>query len=215
MKTTSTFAVLGTILGLSAVSGFAAEAPDCFKASEAVKVAVAAKPSKVLELVETHVAANEKCACEIVRAAIVASEADKNLVASIVTSAANAAPSEARLIAQCAIAVAPDAVNEVQAVMAKFDLGQGDSVVVSEKGGLEKGGVEPAPAINDPLDFPVGPNGTGPTNPVGGLVGPGPNAPGGPQSALPPGFPLAGQPIVVSPSDPLTGPDVSFISDDD
>jgi len=205
MKNTFKFALLGAAFGASVTVGSAADAPDCFKVSEVVKVAVKSEPAKVLELVEAKVAANAKCACEVVRAAIIASEADKNLVASIVGVAANAAPSEARLISQCAVAVAPDAITEVQAVMASFDKAQGESVVVnvpSEKGGLEKGGVAPAQAVNDPLDFPVGPNGVVPTPgspPIAGNpVGPGPGAPGGPTGVFPPGFPPAGQPPVVA-----------------
>lgn len=208
MKNTFKIALLGAAFGASITVGSAADAPDCFKVSETVKAAVQVETAKVLEIVEARVAANEKCACEIVRAAILGSEADKNLVASIVGVAANAAPSEARLISQCALAVAPDAAAEIQAVMASFDKAQGDSAVVSyekggfEKGGLTKGGVEPASAVNDPLDFPAGPEGSVTDGNIPGgedsVVGPPPGAPGGPTAVFPPGFPPLGQPPVVA-----------------
>jgi len=120
MKNTIKYALFGAVLAL-VTPAFAADAPDCYKMSVAIKKAVAAHPDKVLELVATQVAQNESCACEVVKAAIVASDADKKLVADIVDAAVTAAPSKVRIIGQCAVAVAPDALAEVQAVVAKMD----------------------------------------------------------------------------------------------
>lgn len=185
MKNTMKYALFGAALAL--VTPSYAAAPDCYKVSTAVKKAVAANPENVLELVATQVAQNESCACEIVKAAIVASDADKKLVANIVSSAISSAPSKVRIIGQCAVAVAPDALAEVQAVVTKFGANAGDGY--SAKGG-EKGsakdaqaGPTPPPVASNPLDFP----GRGPVGPT--LGGPG----GFP--LFPPGL----QPPVVTP----------------
>ncbi len=166
MKNTIKYALFGAVLAL--VTPVYAEAPDCYKVSTAVKAAVAAHPEKVLELVAAQVAQNESCACEVVKAAIVASDADKKLVAGIVETAIEAAPSKVRIIGQCAVAVAPDALAEVQAVVTKFGAVAGDSGY-SAKGGDEKGKtvVDPPKVPSNPLDFP----GQGPVGPT--LGGPG------------------------------------------
>lgn len=170
MKNTIKYALFGAVL--AATPAFAA-APDCQKVSASVKKAVAAQPDKVLELVATQVAQNESCACEVVKAAIVASDADKAMVANIVDAAATAAPSKMRIIGQCAVAVAPDALAQVQAVVTKLTAVSGDSGY-SAKGGDEKGGksVVVPPVAQNPLDFP---NGGADGNPVG----PTPGGPGG------------------------------------
>ena len=163
MKNTIKYALFGAVLAL-VTPAFAADAPDCYKMSVAIKKAVAAHPDKVLELVATQVAQNESCACEVVKAAIVASDADKKLVANIVDAAVTAAPSKVRIIGQCAVAVAPDALAEVQAVVAKMDSVAGDAGY-SAKGG--KPVVDPV-IVQNPLDFP---NGGQATNPVGPRAG--------------------------------------------
>lgn len=182
MKNTIKYALFGAVLAL--ITPAFADAPDCYKVSTAVKKAVAAQPDKVLELVATQVAQNESCACEVVKAAIVASNADKKLVANIVDAAVTAAPGKVRIIGQCAVAVAPDALAEVQAIVTKMAAVSGDSGY-SAKGGDEKGGkpVVTPPVASNPLDFP----GVGP-------VGPTPGGPGG--------FPIippVGPPIVTPP----------------
>lgn len=185
MKNTIKYALFGAALAL--VTPSYAAAPDCYKVSTAVKKAVAANPENVLELVATQVSQNESCACEIVKAAIVASDADKKLVASIVSSAVTAAPDKVRIIGQCAVAVAPDALAEVQAVVTKFGANAGDgySAKGGEKGAAKDAGAvaTPPPVASNPLDFP----GRGPVGPT--LGGPG----GFP--LFPPGL----QPPVVTP----------------
>ncbi len=166
MKNTMKYALFGAVLAL--VTPVYAEAPDCYKVSTAVKKAVAAHPERVLELVATQVAQNESCACEVVKAAIVASAADKQLVAGIVEAAIEVAPSKVRIIGQCAVAVAPDALAEVQAVVTKYAARGGDSGHSAK--GDEKGGkvvVIPPSVPQNPLDFP----GQGPVGPT--LGGPG------------------------------------------
>jgi hypothetical protein len=100
-------------------------------------------------------------------------------VGQIVSAAIEAAPEKMRIIAQCAIAVAPDALPEVQAVIAKLDPQAGDGYPVVgakggtakdgyskggyskggyEKGGMAKGGAKEGPIVDvkpaSPLDGP-------------------------------------------------------------
>ena len=158
MKNTLKFALTALLLAAAPIAS--ADAVDCVKLSNAVKVAVAADSSRVLEIVASNVAANETCACELVEAAIIASDADKKQVAMIVNAAILEAPSQIRIIAQCAIAAAPDAVSNVQAVLEQYDAAGGDGY--SGKGGLDnskdaKGATNPpAPSADgaNPLDYP-------------------------------------------------------------
>jgi len=151
MKNTLKFALTAVLLAAAPLAS--ANAADSVKLSNAVKAAVTADSSKVLDIVAANVAANESCACEIVKAAIVASDADRKEVAKIVNAAILEAPSQLRIIAQCAIATAPDAVSNIQAVVEKYDAAGGEGY--SEKGGLEKGVIPPPPVDGpNPLDYP-------------------------------------------------------------
>lgn len=144
----------GFILSAALLSSTAfGAAPDCLAVAAQVKKAIAAEPAKVLQIVATEVAANESCACEIVKSAILASQADATMVASIVETAATTAPEQMRLVSQCAMAAAPDSLAAVQAVLTKLDpsAGDGDS---SSKGGMEKGPIQEVAAVPNPLDFP-------------------------------------------------------------
>jgi len=131
MKNTLKFALTALLLAAAPIAS--ADAVDCVKLSNAVKVAVAADSSRVLEIVASNV---------IVNAAILE------------------APSQIRIIAQCAIAAAPDAVSNVQAVLEQYDAAGGDGY--SGKGGLDnskdaKGATNPpAPSADgaNPLDYP-------------------------------------------------------------
>jgi len=173
---TSFPAVIAAILGLAATP-LSAEPADCLQVALTVKQEIKAAPAKFLEIVEKQVAANEDCACEIVKAAIQATDADEESVARIVEVAATTAPEKMRLIAQCAMAVAPDALAGVQAVLAKIDPNSGEGTV-SAKGGLEKAPIAPPPVVPNPLDFPIGstppmivPGGTPPPGLPGGDPG--------------------------------------------
>ncbi len=179
MKTTFRFALAAAALAMLPAAAVAEV--DCLKISVAVKHAVAAKPAEVLQIVEAQVSANPDCACEVVKAAIQASEADSKAIAAIVETAATAAPDKMRLVSQCAVAVAPEALAEVQAVMSRLDPNKGESGY-SAKGGKQPV-VEVKPAWN-PLDFP----GQGPVGPT----------PGGPPM-LPPGLPPSIPPVIVPP----------------
>ncbi len=120
-----------------------------------VKNNVSANPEMVLELVKKNVAKNQSCACEIVKAAIIASNADKNLVADIVEAAITSAPDKARLIGQCAVAVAPDALAEVQAMVVKYGVVSAKTTSRDETSSYQdddEGG--------NPLNFPGGKGGT-------------------------------------------------------
>jgi|TARA_B110000003_G_scaffold82802_1_gene84545 hypothetical protein len=152
MKNTLKFALTAVLLSVASIAS--ADVADSVKLSKAVKVAVSADSSKVLEVVAANIAINESCACEIVKAAIVASDANKKLVAEIVNTAILAAPSQIRMITQCAMATAPDAVSNIQAVVEKYGSAGGNH---SAKGGLadEKGVIAPPEADGpNPLDYP-------------------------------------------------------------
>lgn len=189
MKNTTLYTVISAVLAL--VAPAFAEAPDCHDVANVVKKAIVAHPEKVLDIVSGQIGQNESCACEVVKAAIVASDADKALVAEIVTVAIEVAPDKIRIIGQCAVAVAPDALAEVQSVVAEYGAASGDSGWADAKGGDAKGGDDKGakgiasalPNIpTNPLDFP----GKGP-------VGPTPGGPGG----YPLFTPGLQQPIVV------------------
>lgn len=160
MKNTMKFAL--TALLLAAAPFASAENPGSVQVSQAVKTAVTADSSKVLEIVANKVAADKSCACEIVKAAILASDADQALVAKIVTTAILEAPSETRVITQCAIATAPDAISEIQAVVERFDAAGGEGYSAKggfddSKGVLDDGKGMPTPPPTDgpnPLDYP-------------------------------------------------------------
>lgn len=184
MKTTSRFALVAACLSVFPATAMAGV--DCLELAVSVKHSVAEKPSNVLEVVEKEVSASPDCACEIVKAAIQGSEADSKLVASIVETAATAAPEKMRLVSQCAVAVAPDALGEVQAVMNRLDPNLGESSYSSKgaKDAKDAKDVAVQPAWN-PLDFP----GQGPVGPT----------PGGPP-ILPPGLPPTVPPIITPPT---------------
>ena len=152
MKNTLKFALTAVLHSVASIAS--ADVADSVKLSKAVKVAVSADSSKVLEVVAANIAINESCACEIVKAAIVASDANKKLVAEIVNTAILAAPSQIRMITQCAMATAPDAGSNIQAVVEKYGSAGGNH---SAKGGLadEKGVIAPPEADGpNPLDYP-------------------------------------------------------------
>lgn len=180
MKKTAFFALFSASFGLLS----AKTAVDCVALSLSVKNAVAGEQSKVLEIVSAEVATAPACACEIVKSAIEASKADVKTVAAIVEVAATAAPEQMRLVSQCAVAVAPDALAAVQAVVAKLDPNLGDSGTGAKSAKGAKGGVGEVASMPNPLDFP----GEGP-------VGPTPGGPGGI-----PLIPLL-PPVIIAPPD--------------
>ena len=194
MKITSRFTIVAACLSIFPAS--AADGVNCLELAVSVTHAVTAAPSTVLEVVEKEVTANPDCACEVVKAAIQGTEADSKLVASIVETASTAAPEKMRLVSQCAVAVAPEALGDVQAVMSRLDPNLGEASYSSESAkGAKDIAVQPA---WNPLDFP----GQGP-------VGPTPGGPGG-LSVLPPGLPPGTVPPIIAPPSG-TGIDRPFI----
>lgn len=110
MKTYPYITVVASVAAvlLSPAIGRAGETTVCDKVAILVREAVEKEPQKVLVIVEDNMVANESCACEIVKSAIVASKADADLVKQIVQTAVHIAPNRAAIIAECASAVTPD-----------------------------------------------------------------------------------------------------------
>jgi len=75
---------------------------------------ISARPSRVLIAVEDALTMNERAACEIVKEAITSTRADARLTGEIVFTALKHAPAMAAVIVKCAIAVAPEAVPEIE-----------------------------------------------------------------------------------------------------
>ena len=160
MKINARFFLLSTALGLLPTLVATAEnaAVDCGVLTLSVKAAVTADQSKVLQIVATEVGAAPDCACEVVKAAIEGSKASVETVAAIVEAASIAAPEQMRLVSQCAVAAAPDALGAVQAVLAKFDPNLGESAQSAKDAKDAKGEVAAAEAPFNPLDIPSGTN---------------------------------------------------------
>jgi len=149
MKNTLKYALVSALLTVSAPL---ASAADCYVVSKAVAEKITAKPKKVLSIVSEQVAANQDCAGAVVKSAIVATDASKSLVAQIVEQAIEAAPKHRALIVTSALAVAPDANEEVLLVNSKFAKSSGSHYSskggsYSPKGGFASGnsGEEPSP----------------------------------------------------------------------
>lgn len=96
---------------------------------------------ELLGMVLKHILKDPEQACEVVKEAILVSEADEDLVAAIVETACEAAPEKMRIIAQCAMAVSPNSLHRIQQVLAKLDPG-GVDLYFDEKAGLDKSGLD-------------------------------------------------------------------------
>jgi len=104
------------LLGLAAMVGFSqgnARAGGCEDISKDVSAAIQKDPSKTLMIVEDALVINEACACEIIKAAILASQADSGLVNQIVQTGISVAPKMSGVIMDCATSVSPAAVTSV------------------------------------------------------------------------------------------------------
>jgi hypothetical protein len=139
-------------------SGKREQTSDCNSVALSAEQRIRLDISKVLEVVESEVTANPSCACEIVKTAIKASEADVAMVVSIVETSINAAPDSMRIVSQCAIAAMPEAIGEVQALLARLDPNSGDADVYSSKSAKSAKSAKVAaivsPAAANPLDLP-------------------------------------------------------------
>lgn len=96
---------------------------------------------ELLGMVLKHLLHDAEKACEVVKEAIVVSEADEDLVAAIVETACEAVPEKMRIIAQCAMAVSPTSLHRIQQVLAKLDPG-GEDFQPDGKDGLDKSGLD-------------------------------------------------------------------------
>lgn len=142
---------LVTILGVTAISSLHSQElaepastlvdPCIGRISRRVTTLVAGDPGRIVEIVSEEVAANRSCSCEVVKAAILQSRLEAKTVAAIVEAAILAAPEHMRITAQCAIAAAPEATAEIQAVLARLDPATGD-------GGGQSAGSAKSPVEN-------------------------------------------------------------------
>lgn len=137
MKTRITLkcAVLTVAITVLPPSSRAGDITRCDKVFEEVRAAVGMDPPKVLVIVEDAMVANETCACEIVKAAILGSKADRDLTKQIVLTATHIAPKMAPLIAECAGALLP---------------GAGVAESVKREAGIQSDGVQPLGGEDDP-----------------------------------------------------------------
>jgi len=120
---------------------------------------ISRNPAEVVAIVAEEAAGHPKDVCDIVKIAIEASSADVPVTARIVEAAALAQPESMRLAAQCAMAVMPDALVEIQAVLAKLDPAGGSGGSDKDaKDAKDAKVAEVASAISpNPLDRPPGP----------------------------------------------------------
>jgi len=81
---------------------------------------IAAKPSRVLIVVEDALTMDERAACEIVTQALLATGADPKLTGEIVATALRHAPGMAAQIVDCALAARPAAAAEIRSAMSKI-----------------------------------------------------------------------------------------------
>ena len=131
-----------TLAVSSLTTGAIAGAPsNCDKIAQDVRESVTKEPTKVLMIVEDALVINETCACEIVKAAITASNADQPMIKQIVQTAVAVAPKMSPVIIECANAVSPGAVD-----------GGDQTQTVSQKSGKDAKRVVPSEAIQPPKD---------------------------------------------------------------
>lgn len=142
---------LAIVLSALAVSTAVAADKECPTVSTTVKTEVSAKPQDVLTVVAAQIAANPTCACEIVKAAIEAAKADKDLVGQIVFTAVTSAPAEATTIAECAVAASPEASENIKTALQRAMYDGKNSVAKNPKGPV--GGE----VIDDTADFGLSP----------------------------------------------------------
>lgn len=136
-------------------TGERVDSVSCSSVAMSVGHRVQIDPSNVLEIVESEISANASCACEIVKTAIKASGADSALVADITEVAITSAPESMRMISQCAIAAMPEALAEVQAVLARLDPNRGDSTYSAKD---SKSGKDAKAAVLSEIAPPKTPN---------------------------------------------------------
>ena len=134
--------------------GSSDDATGCNSIGMSMKHRLSVDPSLVLEIVEAEISANPDCSCDIVKTAIIATGANPELASSIAETAIVSAPDKMRMITQCAIAALPEALPNIQAVLARLDPNSGDtnySAKDSKSGkdaaAADLSGADPAPDI--------------------------------------------------------------------
>ena len=141
-----------------ALSASTVLASDCETVAAKVTKQVEASPEKVLMVVEDAMAKHDKCACEVVKAAIVASKANEKLVGEIVFTAVIASESMAPTVAECAISVAPDSASQIRSALKRAlsdsgysysDEGGGKSPAYSGKGTYGKEEIPSAEPVRE------------------------------------------------------------------
>ncbi|MGL4399581.1 MAG: hypothetical protein ACRCXD_06910 [Luteolibacter sp.] len=144
---------------------------DCQKLALSVEQRAKLDSSEVLTILEKEMKSNPSCTCEIVKAAIRATDADADLVVAILETAITISPESMRVASQCAIAIAPESLAGVQALLSQYDVNAGDAGESAKSAKGPKGGkvaaiqsADTVAAMPNPLDFP----GKGPIGPPGG-----------------------------------------------
>ena len=106
----------------------------CIQLAERVKSEVSKSPKDVLSSVRLAMVDNDACACDIVKTAIKASDADNDLTGLIVEVAVKTKPSRFKEIVECAILANPAAKTQVRSALERVfgskGSGKGGKVVV-------------------------------------------------------------------------------------
>lgn len=102
---------LAGIVAFASSSMVEAQIGACGEISRDVSSAIQKDPTKVLMIVEDALVINEACSCEIIKAAITASQADAVLVNQIIQTAISIAPKMSGVIMDCATSVSPGAIT--------------------------------------------------------------------------------------------------------
>lgn len=97
-------------------SAILAQSSACDDIAKDVSAAIQKDPSKALMIVEDALVINESCACEIIKAAIISTQADSALVNQIVQTGIAVAPKMSGVIMDCATSVSPGSITNVAAV---------------------------------------------------------------------------------------------------
>ncbi len=113
-----------TLCVTSTLIAAAISAAPCDDISRDVTAAIEKEPGKVLMIVEDALVINETCACEIIRAAILASKADATQVNQIVQTAISVAPKMSGVIMDCATSTSPGTQITSQAMTAITESGK-------------------------------------------------------------------------------------------
>jgi len=149
---TPLIALVATAMALPSMA-LAEDCKDVVLRIESTAKRAKVDPVELLRLVDREVSAHPDCACEIVKAAIIGTDSDKAIVGYVVETAIMASPDNLRLIAQCAIATAPDSLDRVQEVLARLEPAagrEGDSAKSAKS--AKDFEVKPAIAPPNPLD---------------------------------------------------------------